>query len=373
MAETTTGRRYKRRPDAGRSRDRYTHPQSRTRHAARQDDIGAVKARIDCRALARALGLAVDARGVTRCFAAPGAHSNGDRTPSCSVRASGYRCFGCGARGDAIDLVRAVLGYEFGEALEWLRAYLGAPPASLPPAAPSPPRRPERRPPPLEELDRVWASALPVGDVPRVAAWLLEKRAIDPRAVEAFDLARALPGDASLPRWARIHGGPWTIRGYRLLVPCFDARGALVSLRARYTGTGEVDPKEAAPTGGAGGVMADPLGRLMLSGAPLGDGAPSAELVAEVGVVVAEGTPDFLSWATARSDAAEDAPAVVGLYPGAWCAEIAARIPDGARVTIATHDDPAGDRYAAEVVASLEKRARAGLLSLTRYRGPRHA
>ena len=62
------------------------------------------------------------------------------------------------------------------------------------------------------------------------------------------------------------------------------------------------------------------------------------------GIVIAEGGPDFITWAVESSDADEDAPAVFGIGSGAWTPEHAARVPDGYIVTIATHDDEAGDR-----------------------------
>jgi hypothetical protein len=99
-------------------------------------------------------------------------------------------------------------------------------------------------------------------------------------------------------------------------------------------------------------LLADPLARAMLEGA---DGA--AELVRDVGLVVTEGEPDYLAW-SARwgADYPEDAPAVVGLVSGAWTADVAARVPDGAAVVIRTHLDPSGDAYAEQVVNTLASR-----------------
>lgn len=329
-------------------------------------EISDMKSRTDCRALARSLGLKLGAQGMVRCFASPQSHANGDRTPSCSVRFDGFRCFGCGESGDVFDLVRAVLACGFPEAVSAVRGFTGGDVASR--------RRPPtvalRRavPPPQSELNEIWRAGCPVGDVPEVAEWLRERRGIDPVAVEEFDLARALPADLPVPRWARFRRRSWPSCGLQLIVPCFDERGRLVSMRARRI-TG-VAPKEIAPSGHrAGGLMADALGRLLLAGELLGDDrTAAAELVAEVGVVICEGATDFLSWATSRSGGDESAPMVLGLYSGAWSQAFADRVPHGTRITIATDDDPAGERYSQEIARTFATRQRAGLVTLARWR-----
>lgn len=53
-------------------------------------------------------------------------HANGmERTPSCYIFPDGgYKCFGCGERGNnAIDFVMG-LGVGFGEAIETLKSYV---------------------------------------------------------------------------------------------------------------------------------------------------------------------------------------------------------------------------------------------------------
>ena len=329
-------------------------------------DIAELKSRTDCRALARAFGLSPDARGMVRCFVSPQSHSNGDRTPSCSLRSDGFRCFGCGESGDAFDLVRAIRGCDFRTAVDAVREFNGSTPAHG--SRQQRGTKPRRVPPPRAELRSLWESAMSVASVPEVGAWLRERRGIDPYAVEEFDLARAIPLHATVPRWARFRGAPWPAAGFRLLVPCFDAAGNIVSMRARrITSEG---PKEVPPTGHrASGVMAGPLARLLLAGRLLGDDeTAAAELVAEVGIVICEGSTDFLSWGTCRSAGDESAPAVIGMYSGAWTQELADRVPDGTRVTIATDGDAAGERYACRVLDTLGARHRAGLVRIARWR-----
>jgi hypothetical protein len=211
----------------------------------------------------------------------------------------------------------------------------------------------------------LWAACGPVTKDPEVAAWL-RSRALEPAEVEARDLARALPPGAAVPSWARFKGSPWpkAPQGFRVILPMYGATGALESVRARAItpeGTGD---KTAAAAGAElrGLVLAGPLARLWLAGDP-----SAAALVARAGLVIAEGDPDFLTWATDASDAAENAPAVLGLVSGSWTAALAALVPNGCHLTVATHPDPKGDAYAAEVAATLADRMRAGLVTLNRW------
>lgn len=132
----------------------------------------------------------------------------------------------------------------------------------------------------------------------------------------------------------------------------FDADGALCSLQARSV---ESDPKPgekaANPTGAhvAGLVFADGLALQLLRG----------ERTEPTDVVIVEGAPDYLTWATrwGTDGALEDAPAVFGVVAGSWRGAqgqaLGRRIPSGSRVVIRTHHDAAGDRYAEEICKTL--------------------
>lgn len=195
--------------------------------------------------------------------------------------------------------------------------------------------------------------ASPVDQDSMCAAWL-RSRALSPATVRDLDLARALP-DGQTPRWARARGVTWAESGHRLLVPLFDALGRLASVRARVVVAGQDGPKALAPAGytTAGLVMADALARRLLAGE-----VGAAEQVRDVGLLVAEGGPDYLTWAArwGTDGSLDRAPAVFGIESGAWTAEVAARVPDGTRLCVATHDDGAGERYAAAIVASFGAR-----------------
>ena len=71
--------------------------------------------RIDCREVARRLGMEIDRSGKTRCF-----HSPGDANPSLQIYPDGFKCFRDGESGDQIDLVSQYLGISKSDAAEWI-------------------------------------------------------------------------------------------------------------------------------------------------------------------------------------------------------------------------------------------------------------
>jgi hypothetical protein len=74
-------------------------------------------------------------------------------------------------------------------------------------------------------------------------------------------------------------------------------------------------------------------------------------------VVIAEGEPDFLTWATMHAlKSPTPAYAVLGVIAGSWGDAIAARIPNGSRVIIRTDHDEAGEKYATDIIRTLARR-----------------
>jgi hypothetical protein len=204
--------------------------------------------------------------------------------------------------------------------------------------------------PPSSEVSDLWNKALPVTDDPEVSAWLAS-RALAPDKVELFDLARAIPAGTTLPRWASCKGISWTAH-HRLIFQGIGPTGQPESIHARAIC--EVPygvPKGLWPASGPGSakglVMADPLGRLLL------EGDASSWWTRRV-VIIAEGVPDFLTWATNFSDADSDAPAVFGITAGSWNEDLAKRVPLDAMVIVAAHHDEAGDGYASKISATLQ-------------------
>ena len=72
--------------------------------------------REDCCTVARRLGLDLNRQDKVRCFL----HA-GDKNPSLQIYADGWKCFGCGEHGDAVDLVSKYLGISNTEAVEWMK------------------------------------------------------------------------------------------------------------------------------------------------------------------------------------------------------------------------------------------------------------
>jgi hypothetical protein len=247
-------------------------------------------------------------------------------------------------RGTAIDFIACARGISVRDALTVLEDRSGS-------EAEKPARPPlqEKSYPPAAEVADVWARARPLSEIrDACAAW--RARGIDVGTVEDRDLARALRCGVRLPRWAWGAGSSWSAGAHRLIVPMYDAAGEMVTLHARAAMKPEGKSKGLSPCGHQvrGSIMADSLGREMLRA----QATPRD-------VLVGEGVPDFLTWATHWGEAAENAPAVLAVISGSWSDEIAARIPDGARVGVATHEDDKGEEYAATIARTIARRCTA--------------
>lgn len=303
--------------------------------------------------------------------------SDGQARWSCKAQGNG-----CGAGGDVVALVAlvAVGSFPAKGSGEWSRVRehatsLGlvsggrsgsSPVATVRPAREPAPVVPPRRPPAAEVAD-LWERSRGVTEDGDVSRWL-ESRGLLPADVEDLALARALPRTGELPSWARFGRRSWREAGYLLVVPAFEPDGSFASLRARLVVSAE-GPKELAPSGteARGLVLGDSLARLLLAGRALGDGSPASEHVVRVGLVVGEGVPDLLVWGTRNGcdGALESAPAVLSVFAGSWTEALAARVPTGATVTLATHGDEAGDEYANKIARTLAGRCR--LLRVKRW------
>ncbi len=219
--------------------------------------------------------------------------------------------------------------------------------------------RPVTYPPPDEVLD-TWEHAISVTDDDEVVRWCWS-RDLDPMWIADYDLARAIRVTTTLPSWGGTGGtwGEWRFTGHRLIVRAWDAAGRLTSLHARYIRTDEPRSKALWPRGHSmsGLVLCD--SPALLRG-ELVDGYYPQQ------VIVAEGVPDWLTWALHYSDGDEDCPLVLGVTSGGWSQALADRIPDGTEIVVATHDDEAGNGYATQIIQTIEERLRDGRLSSSR-------
>jgi hypothetical protein len=284
-----------------------------------------------------------------------------EKTPSCSVQyVKGqlmWKCHSCDASGDALSLVAAVHGlstksdfravlragaelaglWSVVEELDSGRVQEARPVVAPPAHEPEP----ERDYPPADDVAALWAMCKPVTSDPDVAGWLTD-RGVDPEAVEVRDLARAMPMPFSRA-WAAYRRVSWFETGHRLILPMRDVLGAIVTVRAGRVRDGE-SPKRLPPGGykASGVVLADERGAAMLAGT----WRPKS-------LAIVEGEPDFLTRASETNDLDT---AVIGIVSGSWTPAFAARVPVGCTVAVRTHNDPAGDRYAAEIGRTLKPR-----------------
>ncbi|NQU48568.1 MAG: hypothetical protein HQ519_07965 [Planctomycetes bacterium] len=201
--------------------------------------------------------------------------------------------------------------------------------------------------PPIQEVQALWEGAQPVTQDILASNWL-ESRELSPAATEDWDLARALPNGMCLPRWARTKCGTWLETNHRVVFGLFDANGRMASCKARCVLSPALPVKSLAPTGFqvAGLVLADPLGRQLLAGANL-------SWWQHPSVVISEGEPDWLTWASRHPEGDAQGWAYFGIESGAWSQDLANRLPDGTRVSIRTHNDQAGDRYSDVIAQTL--------------------
>lgn len=300
-----------------------------------------------CAALDLTRGAKKQASGLIICCP-----KHGEQNPSCSVTlADGsirVKCFGCDLAGDVFHLIAAArnldVGCQFPDVLDEAARIAGIQ-LEEPETFRAKPITNERRDYPLQsEIASLWQRSVSVLHHVEVNAWLRD-RGLDPWKIAEHDSARALPDDVHLPWWASYKGDAdtartWVELGHTLLFPVYDHEGLMRSLRAGRVVAGE-SPKRLPPAGHAskGLVLANKRAQ-----AVLGHGA-------RFDVLIVEGEPDFLTWATAPV-------AVFGIGSGSWSAQIARRIPNGTKVVIRTHQDPAGDKYADEIGRTLVRRCR---------------
>jgi hypothetical protein len=301
-----------------------------------------------------------------------------ETTPSCSVQQRDgvilWKCWGCSATGDVLTLVAAAYNLKIGadfrsvileaarlaglwHVVDRLEGREPREPRPAPPTRPEASQEPPRPFPPQGEVEALWAACVPTSDDIDVAAYL-QGRSLEPGAIDVRDLARALPPDGSLPRWARYRGSApesrsWRELGYRLVIPVFDPTGVMRSVRVARIGDGD-GPKRLPPSGHKASelCMLDPFALRMVRGEWSG--------VRRVAIV--EGEPDLLAQAIVSNDPHV---ATIGIVSGSWTSAWSDIVPEGSAVFLLTHNDQAGDRYANEIRESLTTRR----FGCTVYRG----
>jgi hypothetical protein len=153
-----------------------------------------------------------------------------------------------------------------------------------------------------------------------------------------------------VPSWAL----PWPRSGHRLILPSYDHRGAIASVRAVRVTPGD-SPKRLSPVGFStrSTVLADSLARELLRRSAW----PSDWTTKRPRAIITEGETDFLTMATQYAPGNDPEVATIGIYSGGWTQDIADRFPTDIDVRVLTDDDPAGYRYFAAISSSLRCKA----------------
>ena len=334
-----------------------------------EDDVQRVKdglARMGAAGFARALGIRKVQPDGNRSVRVPCPVHNG-KNPNCKITVKAgdlvFYCFNCKATGDSLKLLQGIRNCSFKDALTEGAIMAGV---MLDGAPPNPekariakaeraqfisqntPAEPPKR-LPASELETFWEGCTRACDSTAVSGWLADRQ-IEPDTVSDLDIVRAL-GEVA-PSWAAFRGQSWEAHRYLVVGPLYDSvgelrggRGGTIHTRAAIErgALAEGLPKRLSPAGGGpkGLVMACPTAQAMLRGTA----APST-------VVVAEGEPDFLTWAARELNGV----ATIGIVSGSWGSDIAARIPDGTIVSVVTDDDGPGEKYAAEIYRTVADR-----------------
>ncbi len=274
-----------------------------------------------------------------------------ERTASCSISVGPdgtvrVRCFGCNATGDALHLVAAARGLDlerdFPRVLDEAGALVGVdlfahtrrPPPPPPPLGTYPPR---------DEVAALWNAAVPVNrtvvepDRSELAvAFFLARRRWWPPALASLDIVRVTPPPSAYD-WPRWWPSPWA-KSWRLITRAYRANGEVASIHARAVDGAEPKTRWPYNCRSAGLFFADGRGAAVLRG----------EVASLERVIIVEGLTDTVAMTLEVEDAGR-AIAVLGLASGSAAALAAVRWPHGIPVVVATHEDQAGHRYAAEV------------------------
>tara|TARA_R110002012_G_scaffold37150_1_gene104379 strand:+ start:380 stop:1381 length:1002 start_codon:yes stop_codon:yes gene_type:complete len=297
------------------------------------------------------------ARGfIVRCPA------HGDKDPSCSIRVADdgrlqAKCFSCGWGADALGMIALAHNLDpktdFKEILA-IGADIGGHYALAEEIREGrKPQKTERKPipapepvesndyPERAELGRFWQSLGNTARDGRASAMLVD-RLIDPAQAASGGLSRVIRPDTRLPDWASYRRQFWTTTGHTLILPVWDCSGRFRSVRSWRVTKGD-SPKRLPPANckAKGLCMANLPAVKMLQGK-----------YSPLRVLFVEGEPDFLTWATRTNHA------VIGVGSGMWTEEHAKSIGPQTSVYIRTHHDPAGEKYADNIKATLSKEHR---------------
>lgn len=240
--------------------------------------------------------------------------------------------------------------------------------------------------PPPREVEWLWNSAWPLATREQVLPLTPASRWVESMSIDLVRLGhepalavRAMPRPTMYklqhgqelywPKWAQARGERWGEAGYGAVIPLFDARGQLRSVKARWTTPTVVDEETGEVTGAPPDGMKSigPYGfdlrGLVMANAPAlwllmhGEWQPDTPRdQRELWMV--EGEPDFLVAVFRLYTSARPLRACIGQFAGSWTPAHASRVPrDTIGVVNAQDPDRGGDKLADLVQRTLQGRA----------------
>lgn len=307
---------------------------------------------------AEALGMVVSSSAVSPCpFCGAFVRSSNDSRPPLGFRpdGKGFRCLDCRESGDQLDFLSLFLeGKRWFELSKPKRAKVASWVDShkknrAKEAFEKPSIQELQAYPPLEEVQALWASSLPVEKADfEAGGYLFRRRAF------SFDLEpvlRVIPKGAFVPKWAFGEKQAWS-KEHRLLIPLFDSEGVMRSFKARKIEGKEPTEtrKSLSPFGFAysGLVMACNRSQELLK---TGNKPFACSLGIPLKVLIKEGEIDFLGALRSR----EEEELILGTGAGLWSDSLAKRLALESEdiVRLELDDDEAGRAYAQKIRESL--------------------
>jgi hypothetical protein len=304
-------------------------------------DFASIRSRVDIVALIESRGVKLRKSGAQYVGPCP---FHDDRTPSFYVHPErGFYCHGCGAHGDALDLLQLV-GFTFEEAL----AQLDAAPKPIPQRRSAAPALPAR------DAAALW-DRLPEHDDAGEA--YLGGRRLRHRDPEILRSNVGMSGD----RWldARAH------EGFRCAFAVRNPRGVVQTISTRRVTAGEPKTLALAGVGTTGAAICSPAIFQLAAGDP--EFARDEVLILEGGTDWLGATAYFME-AIADQDIAPIWPlGVIGATNAAGVVEAFAAVIRWRVLLVGLDSDPAGERAALAAAAAAR---RVGARNVLRIRPP---
>ncbi len=344
----------------------FTHPTAPTTPRKMMIDFDAARA-IPISSIAGSLGFNLGqggrSAGPCPCCKASQRSSKDKRLPV-GIRPddTGWRCQHCHQTGDGLDLVSWELGgsrykelHNKHDVNQWFQSFgagkLQRPGRRIqqPRPEPSKPKQELKR-PPRDEVEHIWRASISVADDEEAVALFKERKISDDLWVDL--VARVLPHGGPRYPWMRCKQYHWH-DGWRLIIPCYNSRGVMESIKARWIRASKPPgPKGLTPKGYdiSGLVFAEGMALKILE-----QGKVPWAGEKTLYIRIAEGEMDYIALVMSNDEENYYAPAVVGIWSGAWNDEIAARIPNDDRVAVVICSDPdiPGDKYSDKITKTL--------------------